>query len=71
MAVRFEEKRLIIVIDCYNSMDYWVDLQRSLYDIIRNVRSENIIDDTFYAAIDFLSDLLPDPDELAKDIFNV
>ncbi len=58
--VRFEEKRLVIEVECYDPVERWMELHTSLCDIIRNVTQDNIASDTFYSSIDFLSELIPD-----------
>lgn len=58
--VRFEEKRLVIEVECYDPVDYWISLHTSLCDIIRNVTQDNIASDTFYSSVDFLNELMPD-----------
>lgn len=58
--VRFEEKKLVIEVECYDPVSYWLELHTSLCDIVRNVTSDNIVNDTFYSSVDFLNALLPD-----------
>ena len=64
--VRFEEKKLIIEIDTICPLEEWVELKNGLCDVVRNVKSESIIDDSFYCVIDFLRELMPDWEDLKK-----
>ncbi len=67
--VRFEKKKFIIEINCAsNPVEDWLLLHQSLTDIIRNVSAERIVDSTFYAAVDFLQELMPDYDTAKKMI---
>lgn len=58
--VRFEDKQLVIEIRSDDPVETWIDLQTSLCDVIRNVRQETIADDTFFAAIDLLREMVPE-----------
>lgn len=66
--VRFEEKKFIIEVNVGvgNPVEDWLLLHQSLVDIIRCVSAERIVDETFYAAVDFLQELMPDCDTAKK-----
>lgn len=66
MAVRFEKDRFVIVVETICPIDDWLTLCKSLSDIIRNVNDDTIVDETFYASIDFLQHLLPEWEEAKK-----
>lgn len=65
--VRFEEKKFIIEVNtATDPVEDWLLLHQSLTDIIRGVTAERIVDDTFYAAVDFLHELMPDCETAKK-----
>lgn len=66
--VRFEDTKLVIEIETYttmNAVDVWMTLCSTLYNLLKNVDSENI-SDTFYSVPSFLEELMPDWDTLKK-----
>jgi hypothetical protein len=63
---RFETERLVIEIKTMSPAETWMDLQRGLCGIVRNVREDTIMNDSFYAVIDFLEELLPDWKDVCK-----
>lgn len=65
--VRFEKDRLVIEIQTHGRpVEYWLELQRSLLDMLRNTSSGNMVENTFYTVPDFLQELMPDYETLAK-----
>lgn len=65
--VRFEKSRLVIEIDTHGSpVEYWMELQRALLDMLSHTTQETLIEETFYTVPDFLRELMPDYETLAK-----
>lgn len=65
--VRFEKDRLVIEIDTHGSpVEYWMELQRALLDMLSHTTQETLIEETFYTVPDFLRELMPDYEILAK-----
>ncbi len=65
--VRFEKSRLVIEIDTHGSpVEYWMELQRALLDMLSHTTQETLIEETFYTVPDFLRELMPDYEILAK-----
>jgi hypothetical protein len=64
--VRFEKDSLIIEIKAGCPLEAWVNLQEGLCDVVRNVNHESICDNTFYAVIDFVRELIPEWDTAVK-----
>lgn len=65
--VRFEKDRLVIEIDTHGSpVEYWMELQRALLDMLSHTTQETLIEETFYTVPDFLRELMPDYETLAK-----
>lgn len=65
--VRFEKDRLVIEIQTHGRpVEYWMELQRALLDMLSHTTQENIIEETFYTVPDFLRELMPDYKTLAK-----
>ena len=68
--VRFEDKKLVIEIETHGkngALEAWMDLQRSLCDIIRNTKDDTIYG-TFHSIPDFIGNLLPDWEDAKKMI---
>lgn len=66
MAVRFEKNRFIIEVESSYPTEDWLTLYQSLLDIIRTVNTDSLVDETYYASIDFLQYLLPESDDAKK-----
>lgn len=67
MMVTFKKDGYVIeVFTRCNPVEDWLELHKSLTDIIRYVDSERIADDTFYAAVDFIQHLMPDIETAKK-----
>lgn len=65
--VRFEKSRLVIEIDTHGRpVEYWMELQRALLDMLSHTTQETLIEETFYTVPDFLRELMPDYETLAK-----
>lgn len=65
--VRFEKDRLVIEIQTHGrTVEYWMELQRALLDMLRYTTQETLIEETFYTVPDFLQELMPDYETLAK-----
>lgn len=65
--VRFEKDRLVIEIQTHGRpVEYWMELQRALLDMLRYTTQETLIEETFYNVPDFLQELMPDYETLAK-----
>lgn len=65
--VRFEKDRLVIEIQTHGSpVEYWMELQRALLDMLSHTTQETLIEETFYTVPDFLRELMPDYETLAK-----
>lgn len=65
--VRFEKDRLVIEIQTHGSpVEYWMELQRALLDMLSHTTQETLIEETFYTVPDFLRELMPDYEILAK-----
>ncbi|MGM9817696.1 MAG: hypothetical protein ACI30B_01780 [Paludibacteraceae bacterium] len=65
--VRFEKDRLVIEIQTHGRpVEYWMELQRGLLDMLRYTTQETLIEETFYTVPDFLRELMPDYETLAK-----
>ena len=60
--VRFEEKKLIIEIETTTPVETWLEMHQSLCDIVRFVKDDTIINETFYSSVDLLAAFLPDWD---------
>lgn len=58
--IRFEENKLVIEIEGSDPVETWLTLHSGLCDIVSNVAQESICNDTFYAVIDFLRELIPE-----------
>lgn len=58
--IRFEENKLIVEIEGGDPVETWLVLHAGLCDIVRNVTQDSMCDDTFYAVIDFIRELVPD-----------
>ena len=65
--VRFEKDRLVIEIQTNGRpVEYWMELQRALLDMLSHTTQETLIEETFYTVPDFLRELMPDYETLAK-----
>ena len=65
--VEFKKDRFVItVVTPGKPTEDWLELHKSLCDLIRYVTAERIVDETFYAAVDFLQELMPDYDTAKK-----
>jgi hypothetical protein len=58
--VRFEERKLIIEVETITPVETWLDMHQSLCDVVRFVKQDTIVDDTFFAAVDLLAEMMPD-----------
>jgi hypothetical protein len=64
--VRFEKDRYIIeVVTGCDPTENWIELQKSIQDLIRNVNRDNL-SDNFFNSVDFLQELIPNWDIAKK-----
>ena len=66
--VRFEEDKLVIEIIHPYPVEKWMDIHMGIYDIVRFVKQETLIDKSFFSVIDLLGELMPDYDDAKKMI---
>jgi hypothetical protein len=64
--IRFEENKLVIEIETLYPAGTLINLHRGICDIVRNVCDETIVNDTFYAVIDFTEELFPCWEDLKR-----
>jgi hypothetical protein len=64
--VRFEKDRYIIeIVTGCDPIESWIELQKSIQDLIRNVNRDTL-SDNFFNSVDFLQELIPDWDIAKK-----
>ena len=68
IMVRFEDQKLVIEIACFDPAETWIDLQKGLCDVVREVKQENHHDETYYCVIDLIRELIPEFDDAKKMI---
>jgi len=60
IMVRFEDEKLVIEIVTHTPAEDWLNIHTGICDVIRNVDSDLICNDSFYSVIDFMNSLVPD-----------
>jgi len=58
--VTFKEDRYIIEVEASSPEYDWLILHSGLCHLLRNVNSDNIINETLFAVVDFLDNIMPD-----------
>jgi len=64
--VRFEKEMLIIEIGTHTPAEDWLNLYNGICDVVRNVDSDTICNDSFCHLIDFVNCLAPDWEDAKK-----
>ena len=65
--LRFEKDRYIIEVETIsNPVENWKELMTGLYELMRNMPTDEYVPSRFYAVMDFLCEALPDWEQARK-----
>ena len=65
--LHFEKDRYIIEVETsVNPVESWQELMTVLYELIRNIPTDEYVPSRFYAVMDFLCETLPDWEQAKK-----